>query len=73
MFGNDIESASDNLKFAAAVAEFGLLMRDSRYKAQANFENALTLAASAKGNDLKNYRTEFMELIGKAKRLKNRG
>jgi Ca-activated chloride channel family protein len=71
--GNDIESASDNLKFAAAIAEFGLLMRDSRYKAQASFENASALAASAKGNDMKSYRTEFMELIGKARRLRNRG
>ena len=29
---NSIENASDNLKFAAAVAQFGLILRDSRYK-----------------------------------------
>lgn len=65
-----IENASENLKFASAVAEFGLLIRDSRYKSQASFENVLTLANSAKGSDLKNYRSEFMDMIEKAKRLK---
>jgi Ca-activated chloride channel family protein len=65
-----IENASDNLKFAAAVAEFGLLMRDSRYKGQAAFENVSALANSAKGSDLKNYRGEFLELVEKARRLK---
>jgi Ca-activated chloride channel homolog len=70
--GNSIESASDNLKFASAVAEFGLLMRDSRYKAQASFDHIFSLAESAKGNDLKNYRNEFLDLVEKAKRLKNR-
>lgn len=66
-----IVNASDNLKFASAVAEFGLLLRNSRFKAQSGFQNAADLAMSAKGSDLKNYRAEFLELTGKAKRLKN--
>jgi Ca-activated chloride channel homolog len=65
-----IENASNNLKFVAAVAQFGLLMRDSRYKAQASFENVSMLAFSSKGSDLNNYREEFLSLIEKAKRLK---
>lgn len=68
--GANLDNASQNLKFAAAVAEFGLLLRDSRYKGKANFENVSSLAVSAKGGDLKNYRSEFIELIGRAKRLK---
>jgi Ca-activated chloride channel homolog len=67
--GNSIENASENLKFAAAVAQFGLLLRDSRYKGSASFNGALNLAQNSLGNDLKNYRNEFIELIGKAKRL----
>ncbi len=64
------ENASDNLKFASAVAQFGMLLRDSRYKGNANFENVYALAANARGNDLNNYRGEFIGLVEKAKRLK---
>lgn len=67
---NSIENASDNLKFATAVAQFGLILRDSRYKGTSNFNSILTLAQSSRGSDLKNYRGEFVELINKANRLK---
>lgn len=69
--GNRIESASDNLKFASAVAEFGLLIRESRYKKQASFNGVLERAKSAKGSDLKNYRGEFLDLVKNAERLKS--
>lgn len=69
--GNQINSASDNLKFASAVAEFGLLLRDSRYKKQASFAGVLERAESAKGSDLKNYRGEFLDLVKNAGRLKS--
>ncbi len=68
--GNSIQNASDNLKFAASVAEFGLIMRDSRYKGTASFANMTNLANSAIGTDLKGYRSDFLNLINKAKRLK---
>ncbi len=67
---SSIESASDNLKFASSVAQFGLLMRDSRFKGSSSFQNVLSLANSGKGNDLKGYRNDFLELVGKARRLK---
>lgn len=66
---NSIEAASDNLKFASAIAGFGLLLRDSRYKGSADFQSVATLANSSRGNDLKNYRSEFVELVEKARRL----
>lgn len=69
--GNRIDAASDNLKFASAVAEFGLLLRDSRYKKQASYAGILERAESAKGNDLKNYRGEFLDLVKSAGRLKS--
>jgi Ca-activated chloride channel family protein len=68
---NPIEGASDNLRFAAAVAEFGLLLRDSRYKGTANFENITHLARNSTGEDLQNYRGEFLTLVEKARRLKD--
>lgn len=64
-----IETASDNTKFAAAVAEFGLLLRDSRYKGNATFGSVYNLANSSLGSDLKNYRGEFVELVRKAQNL----
>jgi Ca-activated chloride channel family protein len=70
---NSIEAASENLKFASAVAEFGLLLRDSRYKAAADFGSINNLLRSSTGDDLKNYRSEFVELVAKAQRLKKRG
>ncbi len=69
--GNTIENASNNLRFAASVAEFGMILRDSRYKGNASFGNVSSLAESSLGSDLKNYRSDFLNLIGKAKRLKN--
>lgn len=67
---NAFENASENLRFAAAVAGFGMLLRDSNYKGNANFNNILQIANSSRSNDLKNYRNEFVELIEKARRMK---
>ena len=69
--GNSIENASDNLRFASAVAEFGMLLRDSRYRGSANFGSVFNLANNALGSDLKNYRSDFLNLVGKANRLKS--
>ncbi len=67
---NQIESASENLKFASAVAEFGLLVRDSRYKGDANYNDSLRLAESSLGSDLKDYRLDFLKLVKKAANLR---
>jgi len=68
---NTIDAASDNLRFASAVAEFGLLLRDSRYKGTASFAQINNLAGTSLGADLKKYRGEFLNLVAKARRLKN--
>ncbi len=64
-----IENSSKNMKLAAAVAQFGLLLRDSRYKGEASWTSVSTLASSSLGSDLNGYRSEFMSLINKAERL----
>jgi Ca-activated chloride channel family protein len=69
--GNSIENASDNLKFASAVAEFGMLLRGSRYKGSANFGNVSSLAQNSLGSDLKSYRSDFLDLVRKGSRLKS--
>lgn len=64
------ENASENLRFASSVAAFGMILRDSYYKGSANFGSVLQMANSARGSDLKNYRSEFVELAEKARQMK---
>jgi len=64
------ENASENLRFSSSVAAFGMILRDSNYKGDANFNSVLQIANASRGNDLKNYRSEFVELVEKAKRMK---
>lgn len=63
-------SASENLRFAAAVAQFGMVLRDSRYRGTSSFGNARMLVESATSSDLKGYRSEFLGLLDRAKNLK---
>jgi Ca-activated chloride channel family protein len=65
-------NASENFKFSAAVAEFGMLLRDSRYKGQASYDGAAELARASTGADLRGYRTEFVRLVETAKGLSSR-
>uniref|UniRef100_UPI003563467D YfbK domain-containing protein n=1 Tax=Pontiella sp. TaxID=2837462 RepID=UPI003563467D len=60
-----------NLAFASAVAEFGMLLRDSQYKGSASFEDVLKRARAAKGKDDEGYRAEFIRLVEKAELLSN--
>ncbi len=69
--GTSIENASDNLKFATSVVEFGLLLRNSRFKGNSSYQNVLSLANSSVGNDLKGYRSDFTQLVNQAKSLGN--
>lgn len=60
---------SDNFRFASAVAEFGLLLRGSSFKAQASYQQVLRAANGARGQDTEGYRKEFLTLVKKAARL----
>jgi len=64
------EELPNNLKFAAAVAEFGMILRESKYIGDANFNNVLELLDEGIVND-DSYRLEFMELIKKAAEIYN--
>ena len=65
------EPAGD-FQFAAAVAEFGLVLRDSKFKGNASYEHVLKGANVSKGKDPYGYREEFIELVGKAQALDTR-
>ncbi len=61
---------SRDFDWAAGVAAFGLLLRDSKYKGSATFDLALELAQGGKGADKHGYRGECIELMRKAQGLK---
>ena len=60
---------SANLGFAAAVAEFGMLLRQSEFRGQATWESARQLATRYRGDDADGYRAEFGRLIDLAASL----
>ena len=55
--------SSDNFRWAAAVAEFGMLLRDSEFKGQSSYLQVVSLAQSAKGDDTNGYRNEFLRMV----------
>lgn len=59
---------SDNFRFAAAVAGFGMLLRNSTYKGTADYASVRAQALQALGNDREGYRKEFISLVDKAQR-----
>ncbi len=67
--GNTIDNASHDFKHAAAVAVFGMLLRDSKHKGSATFALALGLAETGRGQDRHAYRLEFIGLVKEAARL----
>ncbi|MEB3829302.1 YfbK domain-containing protein [Phormidium sp. CCY1219] len=64
-----LENSSENFKFSAAVAEFGMILRDSEYKQNATLAQVLTLANRSRGADLEGYRKEFIQLVKQSQRL----
>lgn len=68
--GLKLEDASTNYKFSAAVATFGMVLRDSQYKGKASFDDVLKLANQSQGEDLDGYRAEFIRLVERSKSLK---
>ncbi len=66
---SDYANASPDFKFAAAVASFGLALRDSPYKGNATLGAAIELAQEGKGPDAAGYRAGFIELARRAQTL----
>jgi secreted protein with Ig-like and vWFA domain len=64
------KQASGDFKFAAAVAGFGMLLRDSPNRGDTTFESVLRLAEEGLGRDENGYRAEFIDLVRKAQSLK---
>jgi Ca-activated chloride channel family protein len=62
-------SASDDYRFAASVAQFGMLLRDSKNCGNTDFDAVLEAASTSIGADRSGYRAEFLELVKTARSL----
>jgi len=63
------ESPSVDFRFQTAVVEFGLLLRQSQYKGDANLGEVIATARGALGSDPDGYRSEFVRLAQAARSL----
>jgi Ca-activated chloride channel family protein len=68
-----VSELTANLGFASAVAEFGMLLRNSEYRGQATWSSAQDLARRHRGEDPDGYRAEFVRLIDLAAALQRQG
>ena len=66
----DIEAASDDMRFAAAVAAFGQKLKGSDYGSAIRWDEIEALARSGRGADEGGYRAEFIRLVRDAALLK---
>ncbi len=71
--GGAFEQASADLRFAGAVAAFGMVLRNSEYKGEATLPLVAKIAAGALGPDRGGYRAEFLDLVRRAEALRDGG
>ncbi len=67
--GGNFAEMSDDSRFAASVAAFGMLLRDSSYRGSLTWEQVIPWAANSLGDDPGGYRAQFLELVSKAQEL----
>lgn len=59
----DFAKASNDFRFAASVAYFGMILRESKYVKGQTVSQVVALAENAKGADVEGYRSEFVRMI----------
>lgn len=69
---DDLARASDDLRFAAAVAAFGQRLAGSTYLGDYGYDDMLALARRARGADDQGYRADFLRLVQLAQSLDQR-
>ena len=68
---DDVVPSSD-FTFAASVAAFGMVLRDSKYGEAVHLATVLRWARSSVGRDREGYRGEFIRMVEEAQRLRDR-
>ncbi|HYR06440.1 MAG TPA: VWA domain-containing protein [Longimicrobium sp.] len=70
--GLELARTSDDFRFAAAVAQWGMLLRDSQFKGSSTWSGAAELAGGSLGHDEHGYRAEFVRLLDASRALASR-
>ena len=60
---NNFENTTDDFRFAAAVVQYAMLLRDSQFKGTANLKQVVETAKASKGEDENDYRKDFIEMV----------
>ncbi len=60
---NSFESTSNNFRWSAVVAAFGMQLRDSDYKGDLTYTDIYVMARSARGKDEEGYRAEMIRMV----------
>lgn len=68
---SEFENTSDNFRFSASVAGFGMILRDSEFKGSLDYNKVKKWAESAKGKDKNGYRAEYIRLIESTRLISN--
>jgi Ca-activated chloride channel family protein len=58
-----LAKTSDNFRWSASVAAWGMLLRDSEYIGNFNYDSVVQMAQAAKGDDKEGYRIEFINMV----------
>ncbi len=62
-------ATSDNYRFAASVAQFGMILRESEYVKEGTLNDVIARARKSQGEDPEGYRGEFIKLVSAATSL----
>ena len=63
------EDSSQDFRFAASVAGFGMQLRESEFRGMLDYDLLLELAGEGVGEDKNGLRKEFIELVKKARKI----
>lgn len=66
---NSFTQADPDFRFAATVAGFGMILRESQYKGSLSFDQILEWAVQSQGTDPFGYRREFTDLVRNAQAI----
>jgi len=67
-----LEEASADFRFAAAVAAYGQILKDSKFTGDFSLSDVVSLAQGARGEDRLGLRAEFIQLVELAKSLQTK-
>ena len=65
------DNTSKDFKFSAAVAGYGMLLRNSEFLQKTTYEKVILWARSGLGDDEEGYRNEFLQLVKSSELLSN--